>query len=241
MFKIYINQHQSWMLQDSAIETHQNARAAVDELTRQLRMTGYALPHGLEPLIGRHGHPDTITVFYRTNDCEATLEQDMFSTTADICCDGHDLSCFQEGRKAYIFDPVTESGEFFIVSYIDSSAGHLQHTGSSLTKAYQKGSAVMAINEVTFFVDATDLLHPRLILDIGDGVPHIYAENIINMEISYVMKNGMILAEPYSASEVRQIGLAITARTPNPNVELSNDPYCYETYRSQVYLRNLGG
>ncbi len=241
MFRIYVNQHQAWIIQDSVIEMQQNARAAVSELTRQLRMAGYAVPNSLDPLIARDGNPDSITVFYRTNTCEATLELDMLGLTNDLCCNGHDVSCFETGQKAYIYDPVLESGEFFIVSHVDSSLDQIQHTGSTLTKVYLKGSVVMAINEVTFFIDATDILHPRLMLAMGDGVPHIYAEDIVNLDISYIMKNGMTVSEPYAANEVRQIGLSVTARTPNPNVEISGDPYCYETYRSQVYLRNLGG
>jgi prepilin-type N-terminal cleavage/methylation domain-containing protein len=239
MFKIYVNQHHSWMIQDSVINMQQNARAAIDELSRQLRMAGYSLPNGLSPLTASDANPDTISVYYRISDAQAELQFDMTSNTGELCFDGEDLSDFASRLQAYIYDPVMQTGEFFDLAQVNTSTARIQHN-VMLKKAYSKGSLLMAINELTYYVDDSDLSHPRLMLQVDGSTPQIYAEDIEDLNFEYVMKNGVTVDLPVVPEDIRMIEVRVTARTPDPDVEFSNQSYRHEMYSSEVYLRNLG-
>ena len=240
MFRIYMNQHESWMIQDSIIEMQQNARAAVDELSRQMRMIGYALPNGMQPFVAYDANPDSILIYYKQDAaCDVQLEHTMLSGTDNIKCDGHDLSCFSVGQRAYIYDPVLEKGEFFLISAIQTGTYTIQH-GAALTRAYPTGSQVMAIDQLKYYLDQSDTLHPMLMVQFGTGSPQVYAEDITDLQISYTLKNGITVDNPPIVSDVRKISLSLTARTARKNLDFAGNPYMFETYQSSVYLRNLG-
>ena len=132
MFRAYISQHRAWNTQESVIETQQNTRAAIDELTRQIRMAGYGLPTNLNALEVYNTNPDTIIVIYAASECDAPIQHPMPNTSAELRCDGYDISCFAEGQEVYIFDPFTESGEFFEITAVQTAASHIQHNLHSI-------------------------------------------------------------------------------------------------------------
>jgi prepilin-type N-terminal cleavage/methylation domain-containing protein len=239
MFKIYINQHHAWMIQDRVIEMQQNARAAIDEIGRQLRMTGFEIPTGLPPIEAFDTNPDTIIIYYNGGMCDATVEHGMPKPSSEIRCDGHDVSCFQDGQTAYIYDPSDETGEFFEISHVQTGSSHLQHNDWPLSKAYPKGSVILTLDMVKFYIDQSDMLHPKLMVQLNDYRPQIYAEDIIDLQFNYRLKNGVTTASPVLTRDVTDISVNLTARTPDPDVEFVKNPYRYEFYESRIYLRNL--
>ena len=238
MFRIYINQHQVWTAQSSVIEMQQNARAAMDELTRQIRMAGYGLPSSLVMLDAYDGNPDSISIRYRVNDNLATLSSAAtIYSTLDLA--GSDLSHYCAGQQLYIFNPVTETGEFFTVATTDSAAATMTHS-TALSDSYPAGSQVLAICQLTYRVDKSDADHPTLIVRVDNGVENAYAEDINDLQINYKLKNGTVVAEPILLEDVRQIGITLTARSADPDAETPSDPYRYRVLHSRVLLRNIG-
>jgi hypothetical protein len=69
----------------------------------------------------------------------------------------------------------------------------------------------------------------------------VYAEDIVDLQFTYTLKNGSVTDVPTIPKDVRGISVTVRSRTPNPDVEFANEPYRFETYDSRVYLRNLGG
>jgi type II secretory pathway pseudopilin PulG len=243
MFKIYINQHHAWMIQDRVIEMQQNARAAIDELTRQLRQAGYELPNGLRPIEAYDTNPDTVVIYYKsTIDCDAKIDKTMPQPSAELDCTdpSSDVSCFSEGQYVYIHDPFIEQGEFFTISHVQVTPGKIQHNTDPLSRCYPSGSIILGLDKVKFYVDQSDVDHPKLMIQMGDNIPQIYAEDIVDLQFEYTLKNGMTMSVPSIPKDVRDISINLTARTPDPDVEFANDPYRYERYQSRVYLRNLG-
>lgn len=239
MFRAYISQHQAWNMQEAVIETQQNTRAAIDELTRQIRMTGYGLPTGLNALEVYDTNPDTIIVIYAANECDAPIQHAMPQPSAELRCDGSDVSCFSAGQESYIFDPFTETGEFFVITNVQTGSSHIQHNLAPLSRAYPLGSKVIAIDRVKFYIDYTDNLHPNLMVKVGAYAPQVYAENITDLQFVYTLKNGMTVDAPSIVNDIRQVAIAVTGRTAEPNVDIANQPYRYRDYQSNVNLRNF--
>jgi hypothetical protein len=239
MFRVYINQHHAWMIQDRVIEMQQNARASIDELGRQLRMTGFELPTGLPPIEAFDTNPDTIIIYYNGGMCDATIEHEMPKPSSELRCDGHDVSCFEARQMVYIYDPSNETGEFFEISHVQVDAAHIQHRDWPLTKAYPVGSVILTLDRVKFYIDQSDPLHPRLMVQLFDYPPQVYAEDITDLQFEYQLKNGITTADPVLPWDVTDISISLTARTPDPDIEFADNPYRYESYNSRVYLRNL--
>lgn len=239
IFKVYVNQHKSWNQQEEIIDMQQNARAAIDELTRQIRMAGYGLPIQLDGIQAFNSDPDTIVLNYSADACNVTVEQKMTSPTAEIRCDGHDVSCFSDGQWAFIFHPDSGGGEFFEISQVQTGNSRILHDAMALSYAYDAGALVVALNQVRFFIDYSDSLHPNLMLEIPGSTAQVYAENITDLQFQYVMKNGAVLDQPVIPEDIRQVQITITSRTNNRDIDLPGQPYRTRTITSAVNVRNL--
>ena len=94
VFKLYVNQHKNWNTQGEITDMQQNARASIDELTRQIRMAGHQLPLGLKSIEAYDTNPDTIVINYSEDGCNAPIVKKMPQPSAELDCKGYDVSCF---------------------------------------------------------------------------------------------------------------------------------------------------
>ncbi len=115
IFKLYVSQHKHYITQTDVADIQQGARAAIGEMSRQIRMAGYQLPLGLNAIEASNTNPDTVTVTYRSSDCETYLAAAMTQPTSELEC-ATSVSCFKEGEWAYIFEPDSGGGEWFEIS-----------------------------------------------------------------------------------------------------------------------------
>ena len=77
-YGIYLTQHEGWIIQEQISNMQQNVRAAMHELETRIRMAGYGLPGGFQPIYAADANPDTITILFQNEfGCEATIEHSM--------------------------------------------------------------------------------------------------------------------------------------------------------------------
>jgi hypothetical protein len=163
----------------------------------------------------------------------------MPKPSAELRCDGHDVSCFYDGQWVYIFHPDSGGGEFFQITQVQTGSSHIQHNTMELSRCYPKGAIIIALQKVKYFVDNSDTLHPNLMMQLPGQNPQVYAENITDLQFQYKMKNGMVLNVPSIASDIREVAIALTARTGMPDPDFPHDPYRWRSYTSKVNVRNL--
>ena len=239
-YGIYLAQHEGWIIQEQITNMQQNARAAIHELETKIRMAGYGLPGGIEPIYASNTNPDTITiVFQNETNCEATIEHSMPQPSSELRCDGHDVSCFQESTWAYIYDPFADTGEFFFITHVQVAASHIQHRQNPLSRRYPQGSIVMYMDLYKFYIDTTDSNHPNLIRQGVGETPQVYAEEIEDLQFRYGLANGVFLDVPPAASVVREVIIALTARTERKDLQFKGE-YRRRSLTSGVKVRNLG-
>ena len=240
ILRAYVVQHKSYMAQDDATAVQQNARAALDEVARHVRMAGNNLPLGLLPLQVSNSNPDTITIVYRVNDCDTYLADTMGTPSAVLNC-ATAVDCFSDGQWAYIFEPDSGGGEWFQISSVDVGAQQLEHSGMALSKAYHADAIVLTMEQIRFFVDQTsDVDHPMMMMQLPGQAAQIFADNISDFQLRYRMKNGVISDLPPLIEDVREVEITITGRSESPDPESANERYRLRTYSSAVNLRNAG-
>jgi prepilin-type N-terminal cleavage/methylation domain-containing protein len=239
-YGIYLAQHKGWIIQEQVTNMQQNARVAMHELESKIRMAGYGLRGGIDPIYAKNTNPDTITVVFQNEiNCEARIEQAMSQPSAELSCDGHDVSCFEENTWAYIYDPFADTGEFFYITQVLASSSHIQHNTTPLSRSYPVGSIVMFVDMYKFYIDRTDTNHPNLIRQGVGETPQVYAEDIEDLQFRYGLANGVFLDVPPAASVVREVLISLSARTERKDLQFSGK-YRRRTLASDVKVRNLG-
>jgi Tfp pilus assembly protein PilW len=237
-FKAYVTQHKNYMVQDDVTDIQQSARAAIGELTKQIRMAGYQLPYGLPSIIPGNANPDTITVTYHRDGCDTWLSAAMTSTTQNLTC-GSSVSCFSVGQWVYIFEPDSAKGEWFQISGINSGSGTIQHA-TGFSRKYGLKSTVLSMARVQFYVSTSDTEHPKLMMKAIGQAEQVYAEDISDLQFQYKLTNGSTVDVPAQIEDVREVIISVTGRSAHMDPDRpSGDQYRFRTYTSSVSLRNL--
>jgi prepilin-type N-terminal cleavage/methylation domain-containing protein len=238
-YGVYLSQHEGWIIQEQVSTMQQNARAGMHELEIRIRMAGYGIPGGFEPIYAANTNPDTITVLLQNEfECEATIEHAMPQPSSELRCDGHDVSCFEEDTWAYIYDPSADTGEFFYVTGVQVGGDRIQHS-APLSRSYSQGSVVMYLDLYKFYIDTTDTNHPTLMVKREGNQSYVYAEDIEDLQFRYGLANGVFVDIPPAASVVREVVITLTARTAKEDLQLAGE-YRRRTITSDVKVRNLG-
>lgn len=241
VFHVYLTQHKQYIMQDDISEIQQNVRVSVDELTRHIRMAGYDLPTGMDCILASNTNPDTITVRYRTDDCDSYLASAMTQPSADLVC-ASDLSCFHDSDWVYVFEPDSGGGEFFEITHVESASKHLQHGTAALSRSYGKDAIVTKLDQIQFYVDkTTDPDHPRLMAKLPGKDPYIFADNITDLQFRYRMKNDSLLNVPDLTENVREVQISVTGRSNQPDPDFPSNPYRARNFATSVSLRNNEG
>ncbi len=241
VFQTYITQHKNYLVQDDISEIQQNARASIDELTRQIRTAGYELPLGMQFIEAANTNPDTITICYKDGNCDSYLAAAMPQPSAELKC-ATNVSCFHDGQWVYIYEPDSGGGEFFEITHVQNDAIHIQHNTMTLSRCYGKDAIILSIVRVQFYVDnTTDPEHPCMMIKMFGKQPQVYAENVTDLQFTYRLKNGTIVDVPSDINDVLEVLFNITARSNNPEVDKHGESnFRTRTYSSEVSLRNRG-
>lgn len=237
---IYITQQRQSIVQDEVADMQANIRAAAVELTSKIRMAGYQVPAGIPKLEASNTNPDTIVITFDSGAFEnVTVEQPMRRPSSDLRCDGHDISALRNGDWAFIYDPRTESGEFFLVTEVRAASARIQHNTMPLSRVYPVGSRVILMNRFKYYIDNSDPDHPNLICWTYRTGPQIFAENISAMNFRYILTNGQMVDVFPEEELVREIVISLDARTDTPDEEFYAD-YGMHGLDTRVKVRNLG-
>ena len=118
---------------------------------------------------GVYYRPDAITLVYVPNtSSQTTIRTGMPQPSSELKVnaqpncppDADDLCGFKDGMSLLIFD-TTGAWDSFEVTNVQSSALHMQHRGTRLSKAYAAGSNIVQAEFHTYYLDAVndELMH----------------------------------------------------------------------------------
>ena len=235
---LYITQHKQMIVQEQITDMQNNVRAAAELIAKAARMAGYNIPITMNAIETYNSNPDTIVLTYDSGIIENTrLEQTMTSLTADLNCNGHNLTNLIEGSSVYIFDPDAEVGEFVLVTSVLSGPARIRHD-LPVARLYPMGSKVISLNRVRFFVDQPDTLHSDLMIQTYGMTPQVFAENIIGLNFRYFLDNGSIVTQTATPEKIRMVEIDVVGRTASADEEFVTN-YRTRNFTLRVKVRNL--
>lgn len=237
--EIFITQGKQHVIQDGITNMQQNGRATIDELVGKIRQAGYKVPPSVKCLISWNTNPDTIAIAFLAEPvCTASLSSAMPQPSSELKCVDSDISCFQTDTWAYIYDPTSDSGEYFFITHVQESAGHLQHNTGALSKKYPKGSQIYNLDYRKYYIDnTTDSLHPKFMLVANGEPPVIYADDIYGLQCRYLLASGLVSDTVIADRFVREVEIEVVARTSKSDLFIGD--YRYDTVSTSVAVRNL--
>ena len=234
LYRAFIGQQRTYTVQDQVAEMQQNARAAIGQMTKEIRMAGYG--GDIWPVFGNiNGFTDIITpaansITIIIADEVGALKQSAAKgatqlkvTNARVFnADKKKYLCLN-GLNNYSVRSVTEDT-------IDLTAplaeGHPINQSVYLVKAISYylglsgGKPVLRRNENTG----------------GGGQP--LADNIESLEFTYFDVNGKSAVKP---SDIRMIKVTVTGKTNMVDPEFKGgDGYRRRTLSSNIKVRNMG-
>ena len=245
---LYLDQQKQWVVQEQIVDAQQNVRVAMDEISRNARMAGCGIfPWGLSPIESRDTNPDTL--FLRSNpfDCVAAVGKNVLSN--EIHTRDHPR-CFADSTRAYIWDYIGQY-EWFVICQVDTNMGqgwHEIHACENLVNFYNKkdNPRVMVFNEQKYYIDqTTDPDHPVLMRSINGYPAQVFAENIEDLQVRFILVDGSIAnTPPADLDDIKSLQFELRARTDRQDPVWTDadhgDGYRRRTLVSKVDARNLG-
>lgn len=237
---LYVTQHKQMLVQDEIADMQGNIRAATETLATAIRKAGYNLPGTFNAIETDDTDPDTVTVTFDSGALVGVeLRFDMADATAEIRCDqSDDVSALKDYDWAYIYDPNTESGEFFLATRVLAGPPRIEHSTMPLSRAYLAGSQLLKITRIKFFVDQSDSTRSDLKIQLYGLESQTFAENIVDLNFRYYLQNGAIVTQTGTPDQIRMVEIDILGRTASADTEFAQ-PYRTRRFTLRVKVRNL--
>ena len=236
---LYIVQHKQLIVQDQVSDMQSNVRAAEAEIVKQVRMAGFKVPNNFTSLMNSNTNPDTLFVAYNCDITDIHLSDAMPNTSAELKACDSDLTPLHDNEWAYIYDLTLKTGEYFLMTNVQYSSGHIQHNTMRLSHQYPAGSLILKMNFYKYYIDQTIAAHPNLMVQYNGGTPAIYAENINGLNFQFKLSSGAIVDVPTIQDMIREVIIQVTARTDQVDQQFQSQ-YRARTLTSSVKVRNLG-
>jgi hypothetical protein len=132
---------------------------------------------------------DRVTLTYIPNSySQTTISQAMPISSAELkvndqpnCPASEELCGFKEGMSVIIFD-TSGHWDSFVITRVQSSAGHLQHRGQELSYPYAAGASITQVVTNTFYLDRTTNQLKKY-----DGISGDVAlvDNVVDLQLQY--------------------------------------------------------
>ncbi|MFH1090488.1 MAG: PilW family protein, partial [Pseudomonadota bacterium] len=194
--------------------------------------------HFVLPITGANSAvgPDTFTVFYgdiKSGAYDASITGPMPDASAELNVDA--VASFKEGNTVIVTNGITAT--LFVVSEVQAAALKLQHNPAASVfnppaafkafpagAGYGTGSLLFNFGAsvwVTYAINQSDPLHPRLIADYHDGTAvRIIADNIEDMQLHYFLNDGSEVDNPVGfESKIQAVRINVVARVDKQDFE----------------------
>ena len=242
MAKFFVAHNRLSHIEEQVGFMQKNVRSAMEVIIRDVMNCGSGVPlnMGVDPLIpgnGSMGSPDSLVIMANFDYQYTELFEDEGPDQTF-----HVLSAagFYVGGLLYIED--FNGGEFHTVTGITlgTPKGDQITISNPLGRTYyQIDTIVSPIARVSYSLTWSDPDHPKLTRAVKGTGAKTLADNIEDLQFTYILKDGTETSQPADITQVRMVKIEMTARTNKQDCEFGNDGYRRRTLESLVKPRNL--
>jgi prepilin-type N-terminal cleavage/methylation domain-containing protein len=247
VYRTFISQQKTYVVQEQVVDMQQNARAAIGRMMREIRMAGFGNVASIltgGKLFGSKtlsnvitdGNPTggltVITVGASTTIAEDPSVLNQIKVTSLTDSQGNTL--FDTGARKYIVVGGLEPRE---ITNVDTGTKTLT-LNSEVTQNPKQDTSVVALRAVSYQISGGTLTRDE---NLGGGAAPM-ADNISNLQLQYLDENGSVIADPVTnAANIRVVGVSVTARTSQSDPDYKDSGgYRTRTITSNIRVRNLG-
>jgi len=260
VYRTFISQQHTFTVQEQVVDMQQNARLAINRMTRELRMAGYGRLDATFFVIGKvHGtYQDVVTPngagsVTVIGGYQAVTTLSAFASQGQNFILVNNASSFDMAKRQYICINGIDSHQ------IKTIAGNQIELKDTLNYAHLAGEPIFLITAITYShgiigdpfrgVAGDPLLRND---NLGAG-PQPVAENIENLQFLYILKDDVWNGNKWvpdprlnvpaaQRADIRIIQVNIVARTDRTDPELAKtgDGFRRRNLTSNIQLRNLG-
>ena len=240
MFRSFIDQQKSYAMQDQVIDMQQALRAAIDRMTREIRMAGYG-----GNILGTFGNVNTFThiitpVNGTPRDSITILVADEVARLSLNAPSGSNQLNLNVTSASDIFD--TSSKRYLCLNgqnnyVIQGTSGNTVTLTTPLQEDHLINESVGLVKAITYRIEpnTTNLVRDD---NTGEG-GQILAEDVENIQIRYTLASGAVVDFPGNPEEIRMVGVTVTTRTKRPYPEYPGDGYLRRVLTTGIEVRNL--
>jgi hypothetical protein len=242
MSRFFVNHNHLSNVEEQVGFMQKNLRSALEIIVRDVMNAGSGVPlgMGIDPLVpgdGTAGSPDSLIILANFSYTSTTLFEDEGIDQVVHVMEG---TTFYVGGLAYVED--FNGGEFHTVLdilYNTAKKDKLTFTGALSRNFYKVDTMVSPITRVSYQLNWTDPDHPKLMRTIKGAGSKVLADNIEDLQFSFVLADGSETSQPADISQVRMVKIQMTSRTDKSDCEFGDDGYRRRTLESEVMPRNL--
>ena len=242
MAKFFVAHNRLSHVEEQVGFMQKNVRSAMEVIIRDVMNAGSGIPlhEGIDPLIpgdGASGSPDSLIIMANFDYQYTTLFEDE---GPDQTFHVLSASGFYVGGLLYIED--FDGGEFHTVTGITlgTPKGDQITISSPLSRTfYETDTIVSPIARVSYRLSWTDPDHPKLTRGVKGSGAKTLADNIEDLQFTYILKDGTETSQPTDMTQVRMVKIVMTARSDKVDCEFGDDGYRRRTLESLVKPRNL--
>jgi prepilin-type N-terminal cleavage/methylation domain-containing protein len=265
IYRTFMGQHKTYMVQEQVVDMQQNARVAINRMMREIRMAGFGNVSSVLPNFTANDGPfnDIINPSDNKNIIDGQITDqvtiigafEQISTLTSEATPG--TNTIQLAGQASEFDLANRKYvcigglETHTISNI-SPGGNTITLNENVVNRFPIDTPVFKVKAITYQLRKDNRNPNTPVLTREDqtdgGGSQVVAENIDNLQFRYVLEDGSESDSPTDPSRIRMVRVTVHARTSFSDLEFKSDPefkvgvggFRRRTITSNILVRNMG-
>ncbi|MFQ5607676.1 MAG: PilW family protein [Candidatus Zixiibacteriota bacterium] len=238
--KFYVNEHNNYLVQRNVSDMQQNLRAALREVAHSVINGGANLPPEIAAFEVANKNPDSLVIRYAPIGGSVLVgDHTQIKQASPIhVAKGSDLSKFSAGMRVRLWHSGLKTGEWFTITKIATNNGsgweEIHHQGQTLLFDPEPGDMLLALEEVSYFVDPSDTTNPLFMVQRNGQPAAPYSENVESFDMRFTTTRGDTVSVLTPADTVLSGIISLQARTGDVDYEAMDRNVDGRRRRAQV-------
>ena len=229
LYNVFYSQYRSFEAQRDVLVTQRDIRASLSLIERDVRMAGFGVPRGSNPvaalqdgIVGDATAPDTISINFSPGPFTYLTSSAVTSPGVDNIVQVDSVGAFQVGNTINIINNSDNNliGTY-VVTAVDTGNVTLSLDADPSGAGIDVGDFVVRDFKTITYSTAIDAGTGRRELRRGDGVVQsIIIDGIVNFQLSYILDDDSEVTSPADLSDIRRIRIDLIAETTKEAAQL---------------------